>query len=169
MIKLFEYNWQVRKDWFGWCGEINPDELLKKRTGGLGYILPTLYHIAAVEYGWICGGIQGKEIYIPAFDEVASLKQVIDFSNRCHAEVAPFVYGWSDSFENRVMIDITDDGEEEAHSWGEVMRHVIVHEIHHIGQLSVWAREIGKAPVSANLIGRGLFGSYSSNHSDEGV
>ncbi|WP_276575678.1 DinB family protein, partial [Bacillus cereus group sp. BfR-BA-01524] len=30
---------------------------------------------------------------------------------------------------------------------GEIIRHVIVHEIHHIGQLSIWAREIGKEPV----------------------
>lgn len=36
------------------------------------------------------------------------------------------------------------------------MRHMIAHEIHHIGQLSVWAREIGKKPVSANLIGKEL-------------
>ncbi|MEH7547728.1 damage-inducible protein DinB, partial [Neobacillus vireti] len=28
-------------------------------------------------------------------------------------------------------------------------------------QLSIWAREIGKKPVSANLIGRGL-SSYSN-------
>lgn len=93
MISLFEYNWQVRRDWFSWCDKVDPDELLKKRTGGLGYILPTLYHIVAVEYGWI----------------------VIDFSTRCHDEVEPFVYGWNDSMENRVMIDITDDGKEEAH------------------------------------------------------
>ncbi|QWH42653.1 hypothetical protein EXW53_12305 [Bacillus mycoides] len=40
---------------------------------------------------------------------------------------------------------------------GEVLRHVIVHEIHHIGQLSIWARELNLQPVSANLIGRGLY------------
>ncbi len=56
------------------------------------------------------------------------------------------------------MIDITDDGKEEAHKCGEVMRHVIAHEIHHKGQLSVWARELEKVPVNANLFGRGLFG-----------
>ncbi|MDQ0913885.1 putative damage-inducible protein DinB [Paenibacillus sp. V4I5] len=45
----------------------------------------------------------------------------------------------------------------EAHKYGEVMWHVIAHEIHHIGQLSIWSREIGKKPVTANLIGRGLY------------
>ncbi|PER29890.1 hypothetical protein CN931_22460 [Bacillus sp. AFS054943] len=39
--------------------------------------------------------------------------------------------------------------------YGEVLRHVIVHEIHHIGQLSIWAKELNLQPVSANLIGRG--------------
>jgi len=61
------------------------------------------------------------------------------------------------------MIDITDEGEREAHTYGEVMRHLIAHEIHHIGQLSVWAREIGKKPVTANLIGRGLFDINNPN------
>lgn len=93
MLKLFEYNWQVRKDWFDWCESVNEEELMKKRVGGLGYILPTLYHIVAVEYGWICGGIQGEAIQIPSFEEVAGLRRVQDFSARCHAEVAPFVYG----------------------------------------------------------------------------
>lgn len=157
MLKLFEYNWQVRNDWFDWCGKVNEEELVKKRTGGLGYILPTLYHIVAVEYGWIIGGIQGKEIEIPPFEEVASLQHIIDLSARCHEELAPFVYAWNDNLENQIMIDITDEGERVPHKYGEVMRHVIAHEIHHMGQLSVWSREIGLKPVTANLIGRGLF------------
>jgi uncharacterized damage-inducible protein DinB len=157
MLKLFEYNWQVRRDWFDWSELVSEEELMKKRVGGLGSILPTLHHIVAVEYGWICGGIQGKAVDIPSFAEFASLRQIRDFSDRCHAEVAPFVYEWSDLLEDRIMIDITDDGEREAHTYGEVMRHVIAHEIHHIGQFSVWAREIGKKPVTANLIGRGLY------------
>lgn len=159
MQKLFEYNWQVRKEWFDWCETVSMEELMKKRTGGIGYFLPTLYHIAAVEYGWICGGIEQREIYIPDFGEVASVQLVREFSERCHAELAPFVHDWNDSLENRMMIDILDDGREVPHPYGEVMRHLISHEIHHTGQLSVWAREIGKEPVSANFVGRGLFNS----------
>ena len=32
---------------------------------------------------------------------------------------------------------------------GEAIRHIIAHEIHHIGQLSIWAREIGMEPISS--------------------
>ncbi|SIP94755.1 DinB family protein [Paenibacillus sp. RUD330] len=155
--KLFEYNWQVRRDWLDWCKTVNEEELMKRRTGGIGFILPTLYHIVAVEYGWICGGIQERAVDIPPFGEVASLRQLTEFSASCHAELAPFVHDWNDSMDDRIMIDITDEGERVPHTYGEVMRHLIAHEIHHAGQLSVWSRELGKEPVTANLIGRGLF------------
>lgn len=56
-----------------------------------------------------------------------------------------------------MMIDVGSDGKPIARKCGEVIRHVIAHEIHHAGQLSIWSREIGKQPISANLINRGLF------------
>lgn len=35
MQKLFEYNWQVRKEWFDWCETVSMEELMRKRTGHL--------------------------------------------------------------------------------------------------------------------------------------
>lgn len=157
MLKLFEYNWQVRKDWFAWCDTVSEEELLARRTGGIGSILYTLHHIVTVEYAWLCGDLQGKELDIPSFDECASVQGLRDYSDRTHAEIAPFIYAWNDSLEDRIMVDTNQDGEQEYFTFGEVMRHVIAHEIHHIGQLSIWSREIGKKPVTANLIRRGLF------------
>jgi uncharacterized damage-inducible protein DinB len=40
---------------------------------------------------------------------------------------------------------------------GEILRHLIAHEIHHMGQLSIWVRDLGLQPVSASVTGRGLF------------
>ena len=73
-----------------------------------------------------------------------------------HVEVEKFVNNWDVSMENQLFYDTLPDGRMVTDTWGEVMRHIIVHEIHHIGQLSIWARELGRKPVSANLIGRGL-------------
>lgn len=53
-------------------------------------------------------------------------------------------------------VRLYNDGHPPYDSWGEIMRHVIAHEIHHIGQLSVWARQMGHKPITANVIGRGL-------------
>lgn len=43
---------------------------------------------------------------------------------------------------------------------GEILRHILVHEIHHIGQLSLWSKELGIQVVSSNFIGRDLGESF---------
>lgn len=156
MLKLFEYNWQVRQDWFNWCQEVSQEELMKKRTGGIGGILHTLFHIVDVEYSWLCV-LQGKPEFTEPFESYASLQQVMELSERFHEEVRSFVMSWTDEMEMKVLTDISPKGEPVTFKHGEIMRHVIAHEIHHVGQLSVWSREAGKAPVTANLIRRGLF------------
>jgi uncharacterized damage-inducible protein DinB len=70
-------------------------------------------------------------------------------------EVEAFLQTRSDDMENR-KLRLSREGHVDAFPCSEVLRHVIAHEIHHIGQLSVWARELGRKPVSAHLIGRGL-------------
>ncbi|MCJ8014052.1 DinB family protein [Paenibacillus sp. KQZ6P-2] len=155
MQMMFEYNWDVREDWFKWCGEISEAELLEKRTGGVGGILHTLFHIIDVEWSWI-RSLQGKSDFNESFEQYRSIRQVRELEASFRPEVEAFVLNWNDGLENREFRDVTPDGREELDTWGEVMRHMIAHEIHHIGQLSVWAREIDRKPVSANLIGRGL-------------
>ncbi|MFC4812461.1 DinB family protein [Paenibacillus sp. GCM10023250] len=156
MLKLFEYNWQVRQDWFAWCQDVPEEELLRQRTGGIGGILHTLFHIADVEYSWL-SVLQGKPEFTEPFDNYAGLRRVTELSARFHEEVRPFVMAWTGEMEDRVLSEIAPGGEPVSFKHGEIMRHVIAHEIHHIGQLSVWSREIGKVPVTANLIRRGLF------------
>ncbi|MFD0587229.1 DinB family protein [Paenibacillus sp. GCM10027627] len=156
MLKLFEYNWQVRQDWFAWCQDVSEEDLLKKRTGGIGGILHTLYHVVNVESGWI-SDLQGKSEYSEPFESYASLQKVMDLSAKCHEKVRPFVMSWTHEMEFNDLLEVTPKGETEIFKYGEIMRHVIAHEIHHMGQLSVWSREVGKVPVTANLIRRGLF------------
>ncbi|QGQ98995.1 damage-inducible protein DinB [Paenibacillus psychroresistens] len=159
MMKLYEYNWQVRKEWFDWCDAVTEKELLKKRTGGKGGILYTLFHIVDVEYSWI-SGLQGKpEPQEPSFEDYANVQKLRDYSARCHEEIASFIYTWNSSMETLILADENATDESESFKYGEIMRHVLAHEIHHIGQLSVWSREVGKQPITANFIRRGLFDS----------
>ncbi|WAH35222.1 DinB family protein [Alicyclobacillus dauci] len=157
MKTLFQYNWQVRNDWFSWCNDVSEEELLKPRVGGVGGILQTLFHIIVVEYSWICD-LKGRPDIDDDFDQHASLARIISLSKRLHPEVRDFVYGWTDKQElQTVNVTHPATGVSETFRHGEILSHVIVHEIHHIGQISVWAREIGRQPVTANLIHRGLF------------
>ncbi|GLX69022.1 DinB family protein [Paenibacillus glycanilyticus] len=155
MKTMFQYNWLVREEWYRWCEDIPVEELLRVRTGGVGGILHTLFHIADVEWSWI-RALQGKPDFQESFDGYRSLEKVRQLDASFRQEVVEFVQSWDESMETLPLYDMQNDGKFTGHSWGEIMRHVIAHEIHHIGQLSVWSRELGKKPVSANLIGKGL-------------
>ncbi|PYZ92879.1 damage-inducible protein DinB [Salipaludibacillus keqinensis] len=146
MEMLFKYNWQVREEWFQWCNQLSHEELAKPRTGGVGSILHTLVHIIDAEQSWI-NGLNGKPEYHYDYKNYQTLDEIIQLSEQCHCDVNEFVEAWTSELESKKFYEFT---------YGEVMRHVIAHEIHHIGQLSIWARELGKKPVSANLIRRGL-------------
>lgn len=147
MRMLFRYNWQVRDDWFSWCESLPEEELLKQRVGGVGSVLKTLFHIVDVEQAWILQGLQSKPEFHYRYEDFQSLAAIRSLSDSCRPRVWDFVKAWSYDLENNKLDNFT---------YGEVIRHVIVHEIHHVGQLSVWAREMGQKPVTANLIGRGL-------------
>lgn len=152
MLKMFQYNWQIREEWFAWCQQISAEELLRQRSGGVGSILRTLYHIIDVEWSWI-QIIQGKPDDQVPFEEYMSLERIKELSASFHEEVEPFLSIWTDEMDGARIIDPSDQKEYTA---GEILRHVIAHEIHHIGQLSVWSRELGLAPISPNFIGRGI-------------
>ncbi|MDQ0196351.1 DinB family protein [Paenibacillus wynnii] len=155
MQTLFRYNWKVREEWYQWCEDVSVEELLKPRTGGVGSILKTLFHIADVEWSWI-RTIQGKPDFQENFEEYNTLQKVRELDAAFRPEVEQFVLDWNVDLERRIFEDTLADGSTVTDAWGEVMRHVIAHEIHHVGQLSVWAREVGKPPISANVIGKGL-------------
>ncbi|WP_037287784.1 DinB family protein [Saccharibacillus sacchari] len=155
MRTFFEYNWIVREQWYEWCAEVPYDELIRPRTGGVGSILQTLFHIVDVEWSWI-RSLQGKSDFQESFENYKTLEKVMQLDRTFRPEVEGFVDSWDESMETRSFFDTQPNGKVDVDAWGEVMRHVIAHEIHHIGQLSIWARELGKKPVSANLIGKRL-------------
>lgn len=156
MQKMFHYNWAVRNDWYKWCEDVKEEELLLKRTGGVGGILHTLFHIIDVEWSWV-RLLQGKDDFQEDFENYKSLEKVMRLDRQFKTEVEEFVLAWNDEMESSLLKIPRSDGSVETFTWGEIMRHIIAHEIHHIGQISVWSREIGKEPVTANVIGRNLF------------
>ncbi|MBS4177005.1 DinB family protein [Lederbergia citrea] len=150
MRKFFEYNWQIRDEWFDWCKQITTEQLNKKRIGGVGSILYTLFHITEVEYSWV-RGIQGKEDIVFKFSDYDTLEKVKLLSDELRNEITNFLktefYTLKDEF-------VSVPWDKDKYKKDEILKHIIAHEIHHIGQLSVWSRELKLAPVQANFIGR---------------
>ncbi|WP_139125022.1 DinB family protein [Bacillus solimangrovi] len=152
MIDFFKYNWTVRDEWFTWCKQLTPEQLLMTRTGGIGNILHTLFHIVEVEYSWN-RAIQEKEDSVLQFDDYHTLEKVKQLSYSCRNEITGFLQSDLTKLENETVIAAWDNTEL---SKVDILHHVIIHEIHHIGQLSIWARELNLEPVSASFINRTL-------------
>lgn len=152
MKKFFEYNWQIRDEWFNWCNQLTIEELNKKRIGGVESILHTLFHITEVEYSWI-RGIQGQEDKVFKFNNYDSLEKTKAFSDECRNEIRDFFKTTIDTIKDEHVRVAWD---KEQYTVDGILHHIVAHEIHHIGQLSVWSREIGLAPVEASFIGRKL-------------
>jgi uncharacterized damage-inducible protein DinB len=150
LIKFFEYNWQIREDWFDWCSQRTIEELLQQRTGGVGSILHTLFHIVDVEYSWL-RAIQGKEVIDPLFEDYQTLEKVKALSEEYQSELAEYLTSSLPNINDQLVHIPWAD---EPLSTIDILHHVIAHEIHHIGQFSVWAREMNLRPISANFIGR---------------
>ncbi|WP_067621684.1 DinB family protein [Alicyclobacillus acidiphilus] len=153
MIAFFKYNWQVRDEWFAWCEQVSFDELIRARVGGVGSILYTLFHVVDAEGSWI-GALAGKPDPKPRFEDYMTVAKLRRLSNEFRTELTPFIEQWTPQWEDKTIEVHWNPGD--VFTYGEVVRHVIAHEIHHVGQLSVWARELGLQPVSANFIGRTL-------------
>ena len=155
MKHLYEYNWQVRDEWFELLQNISQEELNKPRVGGLKSFSETLFHIIVVEYYWISGLLgQSADRFQPS--DYRSLDELKKLSNNLHPRVNEFISKWSAEMESDIFEAHGPNGKLERFTYGEVMRHVLIHEIHHIGQLSIWARELDLEPVTANFIRRGI-------------
>ncbi|OCA90679.1 hypothetical protein A8F94_02035 [Bacillus sp. FJAT-27225] len=156
MKKLFEYNWEVRKEWLEWCKTVPEEELHKKRTGGLGTIYRTLLHIIEVEGDWM-KDVKGEKITELNYDHFRTVDDLIHYSDEIIAETEIILSDYKYQMDNQPIRCANSDGSYSTFAFGEILRHVIAHEIHHMGQLSIWAREVGKKPINANLVNRGLY------------
>ncbi|MBN8191263.1 hypothetical protein JI667_03795 [Bacillus sp. NTK074B] len=76
------------------------------------------------------------------------------FSENTRQQSEQFLSLWTPAYDKKEFNMSTKSGRTYSLTFKKVLQHVVTHEIHHIGQLSVWAREIGKKPVSSDFIFR---------------
>jgi uncharacterized damage-inducible protein DinB len=150
---LFSYNWQVRDKWFEWCRTVPNEELTKERTGGMGCILHNLLHVINCELIWI-SQMNGTRVSKKDFNQSTSLEEVIMFSNETKTTTKQFLKTVEDDLNEKFLSITTRKGVTYDFPYNKVLLHIITHEVHHIGQLSVWSREIDKKPVLSDLIFR---------------
>ena len=156
MYELFKYNWQIREDWIKWCEDLSNDELIKKRTGGMGSILRNIFHVIDCEQLWI-NQMKGMPVIQKDISTIASLNEIKEFSTLAKTMTEHFILDYIAKNDKKILVYQKKNREELYFSYEKILHHIITHEIHHMGQLSVWAREMGKKPVPSDLMLKDLF------------
>lgn len=151
MIELFQLNWKVRDEWFRWCLDVPQVELDAPRIGGAGSILRTLFHVIDVEQYWIRCLAYGSQHHYD-YAEYAELDELRALSKRLRPFVEETVAAWSPERDGEVRAIAHEDGTVSELVYGDVLRRLVLHEAHHAGQLSIWAKEIGFEPVPSALM-----------------
>ena len=100
--------------------------------------------------------MQGTPVLINDMNRISSLNDVKTFSNLTKPVTKNFIKTYTSETGEKVLVVKRKDGTTRSFSYDKVLRHITSHEIHHIGQLSVWSREIGLKPVSSDLLFRDL-------------
>lgn len=121
------------------------------RNGGMGSFLKTLFHVIDCEQLWI-HQMQGTAVLKKEFNSFSTLEEVREFSESTRMITKNFLMNWNKEQEEKLLYITRKDGSVLSFPYGKVIRHLISHEIHHIGQLSIWSRELGLKPVNSDLI-----------------
>ena len=123
--------------------------------GGMQSIIHNLFHVIDCEQIWV-NQMQGTPVIIKDINRISSLNDVKSFSNLTKPGTESFIKSHTSESEDRILVVKSRNGTTNSFSFDKIITHILSHEIHHIGQLSVWSREIGLKPVSSDLLFRDL-------------
>ncbi|WP_299516224.1 DinB family protein [uncultured Rummeliibacillus sp.] len=143
---LFNYNWKVREEWFEWCEKIPHEELTKERIGGMKSFLHTLFHVIDCEQIWV-HQMLGKPVIKKDIQTIQSLQEVKEYARTTRESTERLLSEIQYNLQKELVIN-----DQYKFPYEKVLNHIVTHEVHHIGQLSIWAREIEIAPVNSDLL-----------------
>ncbi|MGX9134981.1 DinB family protein [Rummeliibacillus sp. JY-2-4R] len=143
---LFKYNWKVREEWIEWCEKIPHEELIKERTGGMKNFLHTLFHVIDCEQIWV-NQMLGNPVNEKDMLTIRSLGEVKEYAKATRESTERFLTEFQYDLNKELIIN-----QNLIFSYEKVLYHIITHEVHHIGQLSIWSRELGITPVNSDLL-----------------
>ncbi|CAM4384637.1 DinB family protein [Paenibacillus tarimensis] len=151
MDKLFRMNWQLRDGWFVWCENVPQIELAAVREGGHGSILQTLFHIIDMEQSWM-RSFAGRAEHHFQYEDYSDLDAIMALSDRCRPFIEDVVTAWSPEKDLETFSLFGADGRQIETTCGYAIRYVASHETYHLGQLSIWARQLGYDPVDMSQL-----------------
>lgn len=116
-------------------------------------IFKNLIHVIDWELLWINYMLEEPLDY-PEKNSIFNLNGVIRYSIFTKTITKTFLRNLTNDYENKKIHINGKGGTSYSFTYGKIIRHLITHEVHHIGQLSIWSREMELKPISFDLIVR---------------
>ena len=107
----------------------------------MGSLIHNLFHVIDCEQIWV-NQMKGEPV-VKDINSIATLNDVKRFSNLTMRITQNLIESLTPEYENQILNITTKKGDTYNFTYGKIICHIITHEIHHIGQLSVWSR-LGK-------------------------
>ena len=141
LSEMFSHWEQVRKDLLETIDKFKEDELTYAPFEGAWPVGQIMLHIADCEDNWLHGVVRGEFkpwIWYP-LEDYGSKADIVDMLNKARARTVPFLEGLDESkLDEKYIVE----GEEYTLKW--ILWHVLEHEIHHRGELSLILGILGR-------------------------
>jgi len=133
---IYEYNWQVLRDYGGALAKLPRGELVKNREATHGSMKNIFHHILSVHDGWLNVTAQGASAD-PAMrekdlDEVPSMEPLREYLEKIIAKEASFLAKLKDKDLGR---RVKPEWKERSHPLSDALVQVTIEQAHHLGEL----------------------------------
>jgi len=142
---IYEYNWQVLRDYCEALAKVPKDELVKNREATHESLKNIFHHILSVHDGWLNVTAQGASAD-PAmrekdFDEVESMDALRDYMEKIIAKEKRFLSKLTDKDLDR---GIQPEWKTRPHPMSDALLQVTFEQAHHLGELIAlfWQQDI---------------------------
>ncbi len=137
----FAYNRWANQRVLKAVGELSEEELNRNLGGAFGSLKGTLRHLVWGEQGWLRFWQDGAFVPDLSPKDLPDFPSIVASWNRHEEEKAVFTHALS---EEKLAAPCPVD--EKPYVLGELIQNVLVHSIHHRGQVVHMLRQLGKIP-----------------------
>jgi len=149
---LFDYSYWANRQLFDVLSHLTDEQFTQPVAGSYGSIRNTLVHVLSAEWGWLdrCGGTpRGPALTATDYPNVALVR---DRWQQVERHVREFLSGLRDEDLDRIVEWALGGGPKHTSRLGELMRHAVIHGVHHRGQVALLLRLLGYTPGNFDVL-----------------
>lgn len=151
LARLYDYSCWANRRLLDVAATLTPDELTRPVAGSYGSVRNTLVHVLSAEWGWLerCGGLtRGARLNAEDFP---TLESIAVAWARVEAAMRDLLARLADDALSE-WIEFSFGGPTRSVPRSEVLQHVVLHAVHHRGQVALLLRELARTPGDVDFL-----------------